>query len=271
MIQRRIFVLVILILMVCAFGSLSGRAQNSQAGAFYTQPAKVGLDGLIRRSFPNYYVKRSYGRESLITEAFYPIGWSKDGKFAYYSEPGDEACGCYFARLVILDLVSDKVLWSFDYDSSDAEGKGRKNPPATIRALWKENLKLFSGKLREHNIVAQRAFNLLLFPINQAGDQLTTELKIKESTDEEARLYGSINQATLQLVSKQNGKKTILDKTYGDENNPRPLDLKVLGYTKSPFEPRIAIVVIEVHRGYEGPPHTTHIKIVGSSLSSGFK
>jgi hypothetical protein len=272
MIPRRILVSAILIFTIySAAGSLPGRAQNRQPGAFYTQPAKVGLDGLIRRRFSEYYIKRDYGWETLITEGFYPIGWSKDGKFAYYSEPGDEACDCYFAKLIILDLVSDKVLWSFDYDSGNAEGEGRKNPPTTITTLWKEKRKLFSDKLREHNIVPQRPFSLLLFPIKQAGDQLTTELKIKENKDEETRLYGIVNQATLQLISRRNGKKTILDKTYDTETDPSPLDLKVLGYTKSPFEPRIAVVMIEIHRGYEGPPHTTHIKIVGSSLSSGFK
>jgi len=272
MIPRRILVSIILIFMIySAVGSLPGRAQNRQPGASFAQPAKVRLDGLIRRRFSEYYIKHDYGWETLITEGFYPIGWSKDGKFAYYSEPGDEACGCYFAKLVILDLVSDKTLWSFDYDSSDAEGKGRKHPPTTINALWREKRKLFNGKLSEYGIVAQRSFNLRLFPINQAGDQLTTELKIKENKDEETRPYGIVNQATLQLISKRNGKKIILDKTYGKETDPEPLEMKVLGYLKSPFEPRIAVMLIEIQRGYEGPPHTTQIKIVGSGLSSGFK
>jgi hypothetical protein len=272
MIPRRILVSIILIFMIySAVGSLPGRAQNKQPGASFTQPAKLRLDGLIRRRFSEYYIKRDYGWETLITEGFYPIGWSKDGKFAYYSEPGDEACGCYFAKLVILDLVSDKVLWSFDYNGLDKGDEGRKGEPKSINDLWRTNRKLFSEKLREHNIVPQRPFNLLLFPINQVGDQLTTELKIKENKDEETRPYGIVNQATLQLISKQNGKKTILDKTYGKETDPQPLEMKVLGYLKSPFEPRIAVMLIEIQRGYEGPPHTTHIKIVGSSLSSGFK
>jgi hypothetical protein len=272
MIARRILVSTILILVVyIVAGSLPVRAQNGQPGASFTQPAKLRLDGLIRRRFSEYYIKHDYGWETLITEGFYPIGWSKDGKFAYYSEPGDEACGCYFAKLVILDLVSDKVLWSFDYNGLDKGDEGRKGAPRSINDLWRTNRKLFSDKLREHNIVPQRPFSLLLFPINQAGDQLTTELKIKENRDEETRPYSIVSQATLQLISKRNGKKTILDKTYGKETDPQPLNLKVLGYTKSPFEPRIAVVMIEVQRGYEGPPHTTHIKIVGSSLSSGFK
>ena len=46
--------------------------------------------------------RRDYNRNSIggnfEVENFYPVGWSKDGKFAYYLEPVDEACGCYFGR-----------------------------------------------------------------------------------------------------------------------------------------------------------------------------
>jgi len=50
-----------------------------------------------------------------------------------------------------------------------------------------------------------------------------------------------------------------------------PLDMKVMGYLRSPFEPRIAVILVEVSRGYEGPPHITHINVVGASLDSGFR
>jgi hypothetical protein len=270
MIPRKILVLAILLFMAYSgVGSLTGQAQST--GASFTQPSKLGLDRLIRRRFSDYYIKRDYGWEVLITEGFYPIGWSKDGKFAYYTEPGDEACGCYFAKLVILDLVSDKVLWSFDYDSSDAEGTGRKNPPTTINALWRENRKLFSSKLNEYEIKPQGRFSFLLFPINRGSDQLRADLKIKENKEEDGIAYGVVAQGTLQLTSRLSGKKIVFDHNYIKPDEMLPLDLKVLGYVKSPFEERIAVVLIEIYRGYEGPPHTTHIKIAGASLSSGFK
>ena len=117
----------------------------------------------------------------------------------------------------------------------------------------------------------QGRFAFLSFPINNNGDQLSTELKIKENTNEETRYYSGVLQAQLQIVSKRNGKKTVFDNTYGKPEDATPLAVKVLGYLKSPFEPRIAVMLTEVYRGYEGPPHTTHIKIVGSSLSGGFK
>ena len=59
-------------------------------------------------------------------------------------------------------------------------------------------------------------------------------------------------------------------------NKPAELKLepsikKELHDFKSPFEPRIAVTLIEVYRGWEGPPYTGHIKIVGASLEAGFK
>ncbi|HEX8847486.1 MAG TPA: hypothetical protein VF791_22780 [Pyrinomonadaceae bacterium] len=267
--------MLVFILALTALGieSLPARAQKARPGAVYAQPARVRLEGLIRRRFPSFYGK-AFPQEQLIIEEFYPIGWSKDGKFAYYTEPGDEACGCYFAHLVIIDLVSDKVMWSFDYDSSEAEDAGRKKPPVTIRALWRENQKLFSGKLRQYNIQPGVRFSVLRFPANHKGDQLRTELKIKENRNEETSPYGIVEQGTLQLISSRQGKKTVLEQNYvkqGEDFQILPLDLKVLGYLKSPFEPRAALMLIEVWRGYEGPPHTTRIKITGSSLTTGFK
>ena len=263
----------ILALTALAIECLPARAQRAQQSASYAQPAKLMLGGLIRRRFPEYY-NRAFHGEALITEEFYPIGWSKDGKFAYYAEPGDEACGCYFGQLFILDLVNDKVLWSFDYNGLDHQGEDEKNAPKSINDLWRTNRKLFSDKLREYDIVPQGRFAFLSFPVIYNGDQLRPDLKIKENKNQETSYYMGVLQARLDLISRRQGKKTVFEKTYStgkEDSEAAPLELKVLGYVKSPFEPRVAVVMIEIWRGYEGPPHTTRVKIVGSSLTSGFK
>jgi hypothetical protein len=250
-------------------GSLPALAVNNQGGAFYRAPAEVRLQSLIRRRFPSFYGGRP-GQE-LIVERFYPIGWSRDGKLAYYVEPGDEACGCYFAKLIIKDLKSDKVLWQFDYDSSDLQDTMKNRTPESLAALWRYKRDLFNSKLREHNIVAPARFALSMFPAIYEGDQLTADLKTKEATrEEQEQSLGVIKSALLQLSSKRKGRKTIFEQTYKTDES-LPLDMKVLGYLKSPFEPRVAVVMAEVWRGYEGPPHTTHTTVVGSTLDTGFK
>ncbi len=256
-----------LIVMVLSMWALPpALAQNNQhTTALYPQPAEVRLQRLIRGRFASFYGKRP--GEELIIERFYPIGWSKDGKLAYYLEPGDEACGCYYAKLVIKDLKTDKVLWQFDNDSSDLQDTLKKRTPESLSALWRYKRDLFNSKLREYDIKAQGQFALLLFPINYDGDQLTADLKTKETAEDQS--YGIISNAVLHLTSKRKGKKTIFEKIY--KADEMPLDLKVLGYLKSPFEPRAAVILIDVWRGYEGPPHVTHTTVIGSSLEDGFK
>jgi hypothetical protein len=241
------------------------QAQARRSGALFSQPAELKFSPLLRRLFPHFYGK-SFPQEELITENLFPIGWSKDGKFAYYTEPGDEACGCYFGKLLITDLVNDKVLWSFDYNGYDDQTDNPKY--RAMRDLWRKNRKIFSDKLNQYGIIAQRPFTLLRFPINHAGDQLTATLKIEEEKDEAQRLYSRVKKATLRIASRRGGTKTIYDQAYTEYG---PLDLKVLGYLKSPYEPRVAVLMVEVWRGYEGPPHTTQIKVAGASLTTRFK
>jgi hypothetical protein len=50
-----------------------------------------------------------------------------------------------------------------------------------------------------------------------------------------------------------------------------PLYVGTVGYLKSPFEPRIAVILMEIFRGWEGPPNTGSVKIAGASLATGFK
>jgi len=48
------------------------------------------------------------------------------------------------------------------------------------------------------------------------------------------------------------------------------LDAGVLGVLKSPFEPRVAVIGMEVMKGWGGPPHTGDLRIVGASLNTPF-
>ena len=216
--------------------------------------------------------RRDYNRNSIGgdfgVENFYPIGWSKDGKFAYYLEPVDEACGCYFGKLLIVDLKNDAIVWKFDYTSEDdAEGDSKK--PKSLDALWNANRKLFSTKLSENQIEPLRVPRLASFPINYKSDRLMPSLKLERKPMSEAdRIYGDITRARVELTSRLNGKKTVLDQQYSEA---KPLYVGMLGYLTSPLEPRVAIVLVEIYRGYEGPPHVGAVRIVGASLDRNFQ
>ena len=216
--------------------------------------------------------RRDYNRNSIggnfEVENFYPVGWSKDGKFAYYIEPVDEACGCYFGKLVILDLKNDAVVWQFDYTSED-NGEGNSKKPESLAALWAANRKLFSDKLNENKIEPQRAARVLPFPIIYKADRMTPALRVERKTmGKDDRIYGDVSRVAVQLTSRQNGSKTVLDQKYPEA---MPLYVGMLGYLRSPLEPRVAIILVEIYRGYEGPPNVGQLKIVGAALDKNFR
>ncbi len=253
----------IFLMFVFAITAESVHSQGKTDDAFYNQPSELRLERATWRNFRDY--RRQRPGEDFGIEGFYPIGWSKDGKFAYYLEPVDEACDCYFAKLFIVDLKTDNVLWSFDYNSEFIEGAKKEGRPFTLPTLWRANQKLFSEKLRAHDIEERRKFTLLSFPITYRGDRLTANLRTTEKPGltKEERWYGTIGKATLQLNSRRYGTKTVLDYSYPQA---LPLYVGLIGYIKSPHEPRIAVVLLEILRGYEGPPHTARVRIVGADL-----
>ncbi len=215
--------------------------------------------------------RRDYNRNSIggsfEVENFYPVGWSRDGKFAYYLEPVDEACGCYFGKLVILDLKNDAVVWQFDYTSEDDSEVSKK--PKTLAALWAANRKLFSAKLTENKIEPQRAARVLPFPITYKSDRVTPTLHVeRKQMNKDDRIYGDVGRATVELNSRRNGSKTVFDEKYAEA---MPLYVGMLGYLRSPLEPRAAIILVEIYRGYEGPPHVASVRIVGAALDKNFR
>jgi hypothetical protein len=251
---------VALALLLLSIASLAVSAQT------YSIPKQLRLERAVRREFREWWITPA-GYPGLIPETLFPIGWSKDGKFAYYYEPVDEACGCYFAHLVIQDMRTDKVLWEFKYNQDDTyNDKGEMTGPGTMRALWRKNQKFFNEKLREHAIVA--GSSVLLGKTFILGDTYTGKAHVtigKDQYDEDRA-----TKLSLTLTSKRRGTKTVYsnDKTKGEYNGT--LDAGLLGVIKSPFENRVALVGMEINRGWEGPPHTGDILIVGADLTSGF-
>jgi hypothetical protein len=200
----------------------------------------------------------------LLTENFYPIGWSRDGKFAYLVEPPDEACGCYFAEIVIVNLKTDKVLWQERWNSSDLA----KPEEDDLDALWKRKGKAYSAKLNQHRIEPIGDAQLLHPAINFKGDTLTPKLDIKIETDGVYEVDGTV---TLTMTSTKLGSKVIRRDVYKKTDTNGFRNAEITGSLKSPFESRVAVIVVEEMRGWEGPPNTTSIKVSGATLTTGFK
>jgi hypothetical protein len=254
MLLRKMIVLAVALFAVCLLGEIPSLAQSKQSKGLYAEPTHLMLPGEENS-------EREAANGMLLRETFYPIGWSKDGKFAYYTEPADEACGCYFARLVIQDLRTDKILWERRYNSEDGGAD-------TLKKYWAKSQKEFSRKLAQYGIQAQKKFSLHGSAINYQKDVLTPELKVNTTVNDEMAVSGDI---VLQLISKEKGSKTIYENKFDPKQYDSFRSAVISGSLQSPFEPRAAIVLVETHRGYEGPPNITRIRIVGTTLATGFR
>lgn len=252
--RSKISPLLLIVLVFSAFVT----AQTSNTHLFPV-PERLVLNG-IGESDPN----EEETSAKLLTESFYPIGWSRDGKFAYLVEPPDEACGCYFAEIVIQDLKTDKVLWKERYDSSTLE----KPEEEDLDSLWPKKQKEYSAKLNEHGIEPIGEAKLLHPSINFKGDVLTPKIDVSIKTDNAFEVDGTV---TLKLNSKKRGSKIVRRDVYKKEDTNGFRNAEITGSLKSPFESRVAVIVVEEMRGWEGPPNVTSIKISGATLTTGFK
>jgi hypothetical protein len=254
MLSRKIVVLAVVLFTVCLFEQITCHAQSRQSKVLYAEPTRLMLPG-------DKIAEQEAQIGDLLRETFYPIGWSKNGVFAYYVEPADEACGCYFAKLVIQDLRTDKILWERSYTSDE-------NSDVTLKKYWAKNRKEFSRKLAQYGIRAQKQFALQSSAFNYQKDVLTPDLKVNITGDDGFDVAGDM---VLQLISKEKGRKMIYEKKFDPKKYVGFLGAKIAGSLLSPFEPRAAIIMVESYRGYEGPPHVTEIRIVGATLTAGFK
>ncbi|KXK01584.1 MAG: hypothetical protein UZ17_ACD001001810 [Acidobacteria bacterium OLB17] len=228
-------------------------------------PAEMPIATRVRAAFPAYFGKQ-FKFPQLLAERFYPIGFSRDGKFAFVHEPVDEACGCYFANVVVQDLVTDKVLWELKV-SGDEGQSGDDAEIKDIRSLWRLRSALINEKLNEYRIAAGR-FALLPLKFRIGGKRFEIETGVVQSKDADGNSRSE--RAMIDLRRGKAAVKRIATLVYDADAFLQPLDVDTIGAIKSPFEDRVAVLAVEVFRGYEGPPHTARIKLIGASLTAGF-
>lgn len=198
--------------------------------------------------------------ENLIHERIYPIGWSEDGDFAYVSLPPDEACGCLFFDVIIQNMVTDQILWHLKYND---EGEGD-----NLQSAWWKHKNDIIKNLKENKIIPKNRIKLLNFPYTMNNTTFDKKYDIEYTVDADFG-FDVVKQQKLTVIADDTKSKTIFN--YTEDDYSMLLHSEVLGFLKSPFEERIAIIMLNKQRGYEGPPHTVHLKFSGCSLTDGFE
>jgi len=198
-------------------------------------------------------------RPGFNYDMIFPIGWSKDGKFAYLMEPADEGSGFYLFEIIILDIVNNKLVWSWKPEESE-EG--------SLQSTWKENYDLFAQHLNEAEITQTKNFKLESTNTSYKGNDY--ELIMETSAEVDAD-YGVdlVKEITISLQSPELGVKEFYKQKI--DNRDYILSAYVPGFLMSPHDDRIIVICQKERIAAGGPPNIVFFEIVGSDLIRGFK
>lgn len=196
----------------------------------------------------------------VLVDKFYPIGWSKDGNFAYIIEPADEGLGNYVFGIIIINLVSNKILWDWYTDPVVDEDLYRED-------IWKKNYDEFKKQLNINGIIQVRNIKLLdkYFSYDKKDFVVRAETKTEKDPDLKIEL---INHCNIFIKSPDLGEKQISSTDY---EMSMILEQQIAGCILSPFEDRVVVILKSERWGYEGPPDVVEFELFGSNLSTGFK
>ncbi len=160
---------------------------------------------------------------------FYPLGWSKDGNFAYCIKQFVDGVGETRISFVIQDAVSDKNL--FRLDDSDC------NVMSLFLSNYFDKIKV---AILENEIILQKSEYIC-----DAGKNEITYLvhAMNEKVDE----YGMKKIDYFVQAQNGNGSKILMTK-----NGVLANSVFVCGAFKSPYEDRQALLLAEVDLGFEG-------------------
>lgn len=200
--------------------------------------------------------------DRLLRDGLIPLGFSRQGAFAAIVEPADEACGCYFATFLILDLKTDAELFRVDYHSDEAESFPVKLTGATPKnaaEFWGAGEAFWNEQLTRHGI-ERKASKL------ERAEGVTADVK---TVPESETIRGTVVAYTI-VAKGPLGQKTIAERSFADAPI-RPRSFVVVGQIRSPFEPRAVVVGSENWTGWEGPPHVDRVRLFGCHLKLGFK
>lgn len=197
---------------------------------------------------------------AAIESQIYPIGWSKDGKFAYIIVHANEAEDFSRIEFLVQDMISDNIVFSMKIENKDDNH--------LVRSMQSKQNDI-DNFLTKFSIVRTQN-KLIEFPVQDGVNIIDVSKQASYHTSSEfSNNEKFLSDITISLNSMKDYKvsktkalyRKNLSKTY-------TYDMHVVGYIKSPFENRIAIIASRLVRGFEGAPHITKIDIIGAKMDN---
>jgi len=193
---------------------------------------------------------------------FFTLGWSRDGKVAYAvvdTPPFRNGLGFSFA---IVDARTDELLVSY-YDHSDQFSDLEDDAP--YREVWQRNVRDIATSLEKYAIEPSNETYIEPFPLVRSDDRY--DVAIGEwRVDPASQPYrNGVVGYTASIASRSRGEKVIARR-----GQIWATDISALGFVRSPFENRIAIIIAESGNAY-GENRFTDFTIIGAHLDVGFE
>ena len=216
-----------------------------------------------------------YTLGTAAADGLFPIGWSAEGKFAYVRAAASSFRPDMVCRLVIQDLVTDKIVWDSGQRSmADLAESGKSLPklngePLSAEYFFSYYYNELSPQLAKYGIASFPKADLFQFPCAVNGYTLDAPVVVRsKTTDEdfgEADVYKSFN-FDLFMEHSALGKKKIFSENLA---NAYLFSVDSVGFFVSPFEKRAAVVLAYLRWGIE-MEYSTDYRVVGSLYESGF-
>jgi hypothetical protein len=246
-----LFISISVSLMSCKSGNKDKVVTNDTTGKKTVVTAPKLLDYSLPKEFK--YTKKD--REHIYDE-FYPIGYSKNGLFAYMTLPADEATGYFFYTFVILDLNTNQTIWSQKVDYNDHIEKG------SLKETWTTNYLKFKEQLNKNSIIEDKKLKINKFPSADA-ENLNLLFDIKYVEDSFGFGFNVVAKVSAKIKGKTIPAKQIYEKTY---NESMILNVMSPGYIQIPETNFVVCFINTEQRGYEGPPHVILLDLKGIKL-----
>jgi len=196
---------------------------------------------------------------ALLHAELRPLGFSPEGAFAYLLLPPDEAVGCYLWSFQVIDLATDRPLYSETWANETCD------TITDFASLQAARGDAFVEKMQAHGVAPGSGGPLRAFPAEHEGRAYEARLvsgALQRAADQ--------LQAPLRVVMRADVGAATIGEVYiqAYEDMPTTWGHEILGYLASPFEPRVVVLVREVRRGWEGPPNVEGVRLFGASLEA---
>jgi len=248
--MKRIAIFSILLLFIFATSCKTGKDKKEN----------VNLDEISEEYFFPEEIPYNESVTEVLADKLYPIGWSKDGNFAFVTELADEGLGNYMAGMVIMNMVSNEVLWDWYTDPVVDEDLYRED-------IWQKHYDEFKKKLNKYGIIQSRKLQITNSYFTYDDQEFVIKLETVKNIDKDMNVK-IVSESKLHIKSPLLGQKQISEKKY---EASMILGQYISGCIISPYESRVAIIVRSERWGYEGPPNLVEFELFGTNLTTGFQ